>query len=259
MKKTILIAIAVCCFALPASVMATPVGSGDWADSRSTGTDGGVDGYGGWSGELNNGFQISWVITEDVDTYYSYHYEYTISGIGGGDLSKSLSHFNLEVTNPAEPDDFDNFFTSDYDPFLDPPTGLGLTIVKEPATLDPDAGNPSMPESMYGIKFDDIGVISKEPKVSIDVLQYTFSFDTWRAPVWGDFYAKDGKDGGDETYAYNTGFGMDPPTDSITGDFTNWIARPNGDTVSVPEPSMLVLIGTCFVGLVGLRNRRKIR
>ncbi len=36
--------------------------------------------------------------------------------------------------------------------------------------------------------------------------------------------------------------------------------RPNNDTiVAVPEPSVLVLLGTCLAVFVGVRNRRKIQ
>lgn len=224
MKKTVLIGVALSCFVLPITSMATVyVDASGMVGSRST-DDGGVVGYGLWDGitEGNNGFKIAWEI--DGSTPGNYHYTYYISGVGAEELSKELSHWTLEVTYPASIDDFTAFSTS-------------MGNIEGPRWFETDAGdsNIGQPADMFGIKFD--------------AELYTVSFDTWRAPVWGDFYAKDGNMD-PVTYAYNAGFGLDP-----TGPFTDWIARPNGDPI--PEPATMFLFGTGLVGLAGARLRKK--
>jgi hypothetical protein len=46
------------------------------------------------------GFQIAWLINE-ASAGAAFHYEYTISGVDGGALGKTLSHWMLEVSNPS--------------------------------------------------------------------------------------------------------------------------------------------------------------
>ena len=50
----------------------------------------------------DKGFQIAWHITE-ASAGAAFHYEYTISGVDGGALGKTLSHWILEVSNPSTP------------------------------------------------------------------------------------------------------------------------------------------------------------
>ena len=59
-------------------------------------------------GKHNKGFQIAWQITE-AGPGKAFHYEYTISGVDGAALGKTLSHWNLEVSNPSSRSDFSNF------------------------------------------------------------------------------------------------------------------------------------------------------
>jgi len=84
---------------------------------------------------------------------------------------------------------------------------------------------------------------------------WVIEFDSTRVPVWGDFYAKDGKenttDGKIQVYAYNTGF-----TANDVDEATNHILVP--DTISyVPIPGA-VLLGTLGLGVAGLRLRRTV-
>ena len=81
---------------------------------------------------------------------------------------------------------------------------------------------------------------------------YTFSFDTLREPVWGDFYAK----GSNTTYAYNTGFGTNPGVN--TTDFNSWIQVPDTKTAMIPLPGNVLLLGSGLVGLglLGWRRRK---
>lgn len=105
-------------------------------------------------------------------------------------------------------------------------------------------GNPGIPGSLTGVKYDDIG----------DVRSYTISFLSDRIPVWGDFYAK----GGSNSYVYNTGFLAADPTDPASnGSINNHILRPDS-VIIVPAPAA-ILLAAMGTGLVGyLRRREKI-
>ncbi len=75
-------------------------------------------------------------------------------------------------------------------------------------------------------------------------------FDANRAPMWGDFYAKDGLDNKitDEwAAAWNSGFDVDLDEDDATAYWitqTGYILAP--DTIVIPAP------GAAFLGLIGL-------
>lgn len=183
-------------------------------------------------GKHNKGFQIAWHITE-ASAGAAFHYEYTISGVDGGALGKTLSHWILEVSNPSSRSDFSNF-----NGVQEPYDGQYV-----PATWTPKQGSPGQPGDLYGIKFN-----SDEDYVKAGSQIYTFSFDSLCLPVWGDFYTK----GSNGVYAYNTGFGTDP--DLFTTDFNPWILVPGTKTV-VPLPGSVLFLGSGLVGLGLVRFR----
>jgi hypothetical protein len=80
-----------------------------------------------------------------------------------------------------------------------------------------DNSTPGMPEEMYGLKWNVAG----------NSLVCTRTVVSDRPPMWGDFYAKSGKDGGDWAFACNTGFGS-IPSDLAPGDGNNggWVLVP---------------------------------
>lgn len=116
--------------------------------------------------------------------------------------------------------------------------------VPDPRTYspsDPGNSNPGLPDDIYGLKFELKGLNEK------------ISFDSTRAPMWGDIYAKDGQSAGHFVYAYNKGLGTEPGLGAT--DFTKWIAVPNSHKVQVPEPATY-LIMLSSLALAGLARRK---
>lgn len=173
--------------------------------------------------------KVEWTVTKLSSTLWSYSYTFT-------GLSKSISHLIIETSEnldligdvlsnvELEEDGGENFFFGNYS------SGDG-------------GSNPGMPGDMYGVKFN---LVEEAPIFEI-------SFTTDRDPIWGDFYAKDGKnsdknDVEEFNYAYNTGFtAPDPdilvfPPDSEL--VTDHILVPD----TIPEPAtMLLLLGGAVV------------
>jgi hypothetical protein len=78
----------------------------------------------------------------------------------------------------------------------------------------------------------------------------TISFNSTLAPVWGDFFAANSTG---TSYAYDTGFG----TSATPSNTTNWIPIAGSVVTSVPEPTTLLLLSTCF-GMIFLGRSKKL-
>jgi hypothetical protein len=97
-----------------------------------------------------------------------------------------------------------------------------------------DQGNPGMPGTLHGIKFN----------IGGEATSYSFSFQSYRTPILGSFYAKDGTG----NYAYNTY--LDDPAEGLR------IIVPDTDTI-IPEPSTFALLGFGIAGLFARRFRKR--
>lgn len=181
----------------------------------------GVIATGPWN--TGNGFEIGWNVTQSGSTF---HYAYHVSGVNDTNLAKNLSHILFQVSP--------NFTASD----IFNVTGATLWY-DSPGTYNPGTSNPNMPNSLYSVKFGDF----------VNPANATIEFDSTRAPIWGDFYTKDGTfKVGNVHYdvtAWNSGFG------GVEG---AKIGVP--DTATAPIPGSLVLLGSGLLGMFAIGVRK---
>ena len=146
----------------------------------------------------------------------------------------------IEASNGQNPFTKSNLFSS----ASDPAGWIGSIEVQK---FYPGGSAPYMPEAMYGIKFDSCG----------DSTNVTVSFDSDRAPVWGDFYSKDGKlPCSDWCSLYNSGFTFcdyDPFLPAANGSVQNHLLVPDS-YIPAPGAIILVCIGTTLTG--ALRRKK---
>lgn len=138
---------------------------------------------------------FSWRVQSDgtLDGYVVWRYTYTFTV-----PDKEISHVIIEVSPDFSANDVFN---------VNAPTGTKVEVGQF-GPNGPGKANPNMPDTMQGIKFEKPG---GDFGTSV-----TISFMTQRAPVWGDFYAKDGQEKVNQqsvwVTAWNAGF-TSPDTD----------------------------------------------
>lgn len=181
---------------------------------------------GNWA---NTGYVVSYAVTQNGDG--TWHYEYSLRTISGANLTPNTSHFIIQLSENINPQtDLFNF--------------SGPISQVEYGTFGPAPSNPGFPtgESIFGMKINTTNGVAD------------FSFDSVRAPMWGDFYAKGAQD-----FAYNSDLGVPvvnaddylSPALSALGQPLNKILVP--DTV-IPAPGAAALLG--LGGLLAARRRR---
>lgn len=176
---------------------------------------------------------LEWTVT---DQGAFYHYSYTLTT----NSRQGVSHFIIDVSDVAEcaaayPNScFEN---------VDVAGGAAETI--EFGDYSAANGNPGLP-----------GTIIDGWKVNIadGASTFTVEFDSDRAPVWGDFYAKAGNGTSNGFSLYNGGCCGDLVSDSVL----DFVARPDSvkATVTLPEPATIALLGLGLLG-AGIQARRR--
>jgi hypothetical protein len=208
-----------------------------------------VIGGGSW---LDYDFTMEWEVTNedgDAPVTHPWKYMYHFSFGSGNGWQGGISHMIIEVSE-GETDGTNKFELANL-------TGLVTDHAFEKfeiGTFGSGQGesNPGIPEDIYGIKFDLAD--------GIDTNDLKWSFYSDRAPVWGDFYVKDGKAGGADNYAYNSGFGS-PDSDSlrchilVPDTFSDTPGDPGDPGDPVAEPSALALMVLSGLGLTTRRRR----
>lgn len=194
-------------------------GSTIYSGSLST-SDGGLVGGGNWEDDSS----LTWTIAQEGSVW---HYTYNLVVPAQG-----ISHIIIEVSC--------NFTIEDVFNATGPFEGIEI------GDFNYTNGNPGIPGSVHGLKFDGTS--------GIDL---TIEFDSHRMPVWGDFYAKDGKVPGShvDNVIWNAGFpAADPLVPAHNGQEANHLLVP--DTI-IPEPStMVMLIAGLITGCLYLLHRK---
>jgi hypothetical protein len=209
------------------------------------------------------GFSVSWNITQvgplNGFEVFRYAYEIFVPKVQGapGGAFKAISHFILGVSqgfkvdlSTTDPNKTDIFNYS---------SGNAGKDFKNPTSAQ-DWGsqgnsNPNIPSTLFGLKFEK----NVDPSEGPGGYTYKITFDSYRAPVWGSFYAKDGKAAGIDVTAWNAAFNG-PLSGTTVGDPAGYIATPDTRRIPVvPEPSALAIAGLGILGFGGYALRKRAR
>ena len=202
------------------------------------GTESGIGGLMTTDGWMSGQTSISWNVwrTEVEEGVYTgpWHYEYTFQSPA---TQGNISHLILEVSEGGALGSFD---------VLDPMDYLGDPDVVAAKTWDgtetenheiwPDGG-----VTLFAVKFNQPTTGTGDSSDGGWVL----TFDSWRDPMLGSFYAMDGQHGIPKAWAAAWNSGLEG------GDA--FIAVPNGSYVPLPGA---VLLGILGLGVVGLKLRK---
>ncbi|WP_146661252.1 PEP-CTERM sorting domain-containing protein [Anaerohalosphaera lusitana] len=195
---------------------------------------------------------MDWTVTRDssdsgIAGWWKYEYTFNITVQNEG--QSAISHLTLERSVESSGIDF-----ADFQYWVDGEAVGNITteFVDYNATSNTDGVGPA------AIKFE-----TDDSDISDLGHEFRLSFYSRRNPVWGDFYAKNGKYSGQGQDAlFNSAWNIsmtdeglidyDPITPPSSGSLNSHILVP--DTTVIPEPTSLML-AAFGMGLMRLRRR----
>ncbi|MDZ7759318.1 MAG: PEP-CTERM sorting domain-containing protein [Desulfovermiculus sp.] len=167
-----------------------------------------------WQGAV-----FSWEVTENTENNDgTWNYSYTWNSGG----TPALSHIIIEVSEGFSIEN-DMFYADPNDPVA-------------------HGNNPNYTFTSSGVKWD----------VGEETTEFTFSFNSDRAPMWGDMLAVGG-----QVIATNSNNGTDPANVYALGEnIVGWALVPDTKTSKVPEPATMLLLGSGLImlGIVGRKQ-----
>lgn len=171
---------------------------------------------------------IEWEVTDNANGTWTYWYQLIVP-------EKDIGNLIIEVSPGFSSNDVTEWIQG------------GEGDIDDYSAASMGSSNPDMPSEMRGIKWE-----------GDESTTMTVEFTSTRAPVWGDFYAKDGTVGTGppphtDVTVWNTGF-TNPDIDSSDGHIA--VPDTTGPVTVIPSPGALLLgsLGTTFIGWLRWRK-----